>query len=179
MFNDTIVVIVWVPLLLLTKIFMFSVFTITSFFNIVCNFVFAVPSQNVIVSGPQKIKQGHGQKVKFSCKSDVGNPAAELTYKMFEMASSPFQNDILYQLLTDGVVELQESKERFVNRQQDMTENNNSGGNTGWVTSREILIHPRIVRKVRGNQLRIQCLGNENISDELVVEIISTSPVCR
>ena len=95
------------------------------------------------------------------------------------MASSPFQNDILYQLLTDGVVELQESKERFVNRQQDMTENNNSGGNTGWVTSREILIHPRIVRKVRGNQLRIQCLGNENISDELVVEIISTSPVCQ
>jgi hypothetical protein len=140
---------------------------------------FAVPPQNVRVSGPQKIKPGHGQKVKFSCKSDVGNPAAELTYKVFEMTSGPFQNDILHQLVTDGVVELQESKERFVNRQQDMTENNNSGGNTGWVTSREILIHPRIVRKIRGNQLRIQCLSNENIADELVVELISTSRVCR
>ena len=142
---------------------------------IVCNFAFAVPSQNVIISGPQKIKQGHGQKVKFSCKSDVGNPAAELTYKMFEMTSGPFQNDILKQLQTDGIIELQESTERFVNRQQDMTENNNSGGNTGWITSREILIHPRIVRKIRGSQLRIQCLGNEKISDELVVELISTS----
>ena len=141
----------------------------------VCNFNFTVPPQNVRISGPQTIKQGHGQKVKFSCKSDVGNPAAELTYKMFEMASGPFQNDMLTHLLTDGVVELQESNERFVNRQQDMTENNNSGGNTGWVTSREILVHPRIVRKVRGNQLRIQCLANENISDELVVELISTS----
>ena len=77
------------------------------------------------------------------------------------------------QLINEKVVELKESKERFIDRQRDMTETNYSRGTTGYITSQELVIHQRVVRKVRGNKMKIQCRSNEDISDEIVVELIS------
>ena len=133
---------------------------------------FSVPPQNVWINGPSSITTGHGHKIKISCQSDIGNPAAQLSYKIFEMTSSESHIDILSHLVSDNVVELQEANERFINRQADMTENNNSDGNTGYITTKNLLIHPRIVKKVNGNQIKIQCLSNHKVSDELLVEMI-------
>ena len=134
---------------------------------------FLVPPQNVLLSGPSTIGTGPGHKVNFLCTSDVGNPAAKLSFSISEMLSTSSENDILGQLINEKVVELKGSKERFIDRQRDMTETNYSRGTTGYITSQELVIHPRVVRKVRGNKMKIQCRSNEDISDEIVVELIS------
>ena len=134
---------------------------------------FLVPPQNVLLSGPSTIGTGPGHKVNFLCTSDVGNPAAKLSFRISEMLSTSSENDILGQLINEKVVELKESKERFIDRQRDVTETNYSRGTTGYITSQELVIHPRVVRKVRGNKMKIQCSSNEDISDAIVVELIS------
>ena len=128
----------------------------------------------MFISGPDSIKQEHGLKFKVSCTSDVGNPAAKLTYKIFEFPSASLsQPDILNELIAGSLVEVKDSKERFVDRQRGMTENNHSGGTEGWETTRELLIHPRIVKKVKGNKIKVQCITNDKISNEMLVDIIS------
>ena len=130
----------------------------------------------MFISGPDSIKQQHGHKFKVSCQSDVGNPAAKLTFKLFEiLSSSLIQTNILNELIAGSLVEVKESKERFVDRQRGMTENNHSSGTEGWETSRELLIHPRIVKKVKGNKIKVQCVSNDNISNEMEIDIIRKS----
>ena len=134
----------------------------------------------MFISGPDSIKQHHGHKFKISCQSDVGNPAAKLTFKLFEIQSSSLiQTNILNELIAGSLVEVKESKERFVDRQRGMTENNHSSGTEGWETSRELLIHPRIVKKVKGNKIKVQCVSNDNISNEMEIDIIRKSFLFR
>ena len=108
-----------------------------------------------------------------SCQSDVGNPVSELTFKVFEHGIHKAETDVLNHLLLTKSIELKESTKRYIDRQQGVTENNNSGGEMGWVASREMLISPHLLKNVKGKQLKIECLIHGGPSDELLVELIS------
>lgn len=93
-------------------------------------------------------------------------------------SNSLAQTDILNELVAGSLVEVKESQERFVDRQRTMTENNHSSGTEGWETTRELVIHPRIVKKVKGNKIKVQCLSNDNISNEMLIDIIRKYSKC-
>ena len=134
------------------------------------------PPQKVLITGPSSIRAHNGHKeVSVTCQSDVGNPAAELTYKVFANTANNPAFNILDNLVADRIAELKESKTTYVDRQQHMTEDNNSGRNMGWITSREMLIKPNIVKSIKSNQIVIQCSTIGSAADDILIKLIRKS----
>ena len=107
---------------------------------------FTVPPERLSVEGPDELTPDYNAR--FTCKASASNLPSKLTFKL-----TSHHNDLLDQFINEGLVEIEEHKEKWIENEQ------HNQGAPGWASTRSLVLKTDLLKKAAelGEHITFEC----------------------
>lgn len=110
---------------------------------------FTDPPERLTIEGPDELTPDHDARL--TCRASASNLPSKLAFKV-----TSHHADLLVELVKDGLVVLEESKEKWIESRGDYLDDK---GASGWVTSRSVVLTSQLLARAGqlGEQISFEC----------------------
>merc|ERR1719225_2092845 len=104
------------------------------------------PPERLSVEGPNELTPDYNAR--FTCKASASNLPSKLTFKL-----TSHYNDLLDQFINEGLVEIEEHKEKWIENEQ------HNQGAPGWASTRSLVLKTDLLKKAAelGEHITFEC----------------------
>jgi hypothetical protein len=104
------------------------------------------PPERLSVEGPDELTPDYNAR--FTCKASASNLPSKLTFKL-----TSHHNDLLDQFINEGLVEIEEHKEKWIENEQ------HNQGAPGWASTRSLVLKTDLLKKAAelGEHITFEC----------------------